>query len=59
MYVRSHAGELAHKLTALLSLSPAEHAALGARVRQLVLDHHDLARLVPRLVDEMRRPEGA
>ncbi|HVQ25168.1 MAG TPA: glycosyltransferase, partial [Planctomycetota bacterium] len=57
MYVRSQAGELAHKLTKLLSLSPAEHAALGERVRGLVLEHHDLAALVPRLVAEMRRTE--
>ena len=56
-YVRSHSGELAHKLTALLSLAPAEHAELGARVRGLVLEHHDLAALVPRLVAEMRRQE--
>lgn len=59
MYGRSQAGELAHKLTALLSLTPADHAALGARVRQLVLEHHDLAALVPRMVDEMRRQEEA
>jgi glycosyltransferase involved in cell wall biosynthesis len=57
MYGRSQAGELAHKLTKLLSLSPEEHAALGEQVRGLVLAHHDLAALVPRLVAEMRRQE--
>jgi len=58
-YVRGQSSELAHKLTALLSLPPSEHAALGARVRALVLEHHDLEALVPRLVAEMRPAEEA
>ncbi len=54
MFRRDDPAHLAAQLRALLALPPAEAERLGGRLRGLVTPAHDLRRLAPRLVDEMR-----
>ncbi len=52
------ADELATKLEALLLLSPAQRAALGSRLRAIVVRDHEVSRLCERLVREMSARAG-
>lgn len=56
MFRLGDARDLATRLTALLALPGERRGALAASLRQIVLDGHDLERLVPRLVAEMESP---
>ncbi|MHC4845126.1 MAG: glycosyltransferase, partial [Planctomycetota bacterium] len=53
MFPKGDPAALAEALARLLAMSPEESAALGARLRDLVLAEHDLCRLIPLLVAEM------
>jgi len=53
MFPRDDPAALSDALARLLEMSPEERAALGGRLRELVLAEHDLRRLVPLLVSEM------
>ena len=53
MYPKGDPAALADALARLLAMSPEESAALGARLREMVLAEHDLCRLIPLLVSEM------
>jgi glycosyltransferase involved in cell wall biosynthesis len=53
LLVRGGADELAATLRAVADLDHGERAALGARLRQAVVDHHSLDRLAERLTSEI------
>jgi glycosyltransferase involved in cell wall biosynthesis len=53
MFPQGEPAVLADKLSRLLAMSSEESAALGGRLREMVLAEHDLCRLIPLLVSEM------
>lgn len=56
VFAKRDAEQLASKLATLLDESPAERAALGARLRTIVCRDHEVEALIARLVTEMERP---
>jgi glycosyltransferase involved in cell wall biosynthesis len=55
MFPRGDAGALAERLAAVLALPATERAALGSRLRGVVVERHDLRKLAARLVTEMEQ----
>lgn len=58
MFEHGDTAGLATRLDELLTIGAAARADLGRELRDHVLEHHDVRRLIPRMVDVMEREDG-